>query len=205
MTERVAIVTGGTRGIGAAISELLAADGTHVAAVYARNHDAARELAGRLTAAGGSVSVHQGDIGDLDFCRALVAGLVRRPGTGGLPGQQRRAADREQGRGDDRRRVGRRAAGEPVRAVLPGPGRAGADDRAGVRPDRERRLGDRGDGQPGRGRVRSGQGGAARADPVAGPGGGPQGHHGQPGGAGRVRDRDDRLDAARRRRRRSAR
>ena len=41
MTERVAIVTGGTRGIGAVISELLAADGTHVAAVYAGRHDAA--------------------------------------------------------------------------------------------------------------------------------------------------------------------
>ena len=60
MTERVAIVTGGTRGIGAAISEVLAADSTHVAAVYAGNHDAARELAGRITAAGGSVSVHPG-------------------------------------------------------------------------------------------------------------------------------------------------
>ena len=76
MTERVAIVTGGTRGIGAAISELLAADGTHVAAVYAGNHDAAHELAGRLTAAGGSVSVHPGDVGDPKFCQRLVAELV---------------------------------------------------------------------------------------------------------------------------------
>ena len=76
MNERVAIVTGGTRGIGAVISELLAADGTHVAAVYAGRHDAARELAGRLTAAGGSVSVHPGDVGDPGFCQALVADLV---------------------------------------------------------------------------------------------------------------------------------
>lgn len=76
MTERVAIVTGGTRGIGAAITGLVAADGTHVAAVYAGHHDAARELAGRLAAAGGSVSVHPGDVGDPEFCRALVARLV---------------------------------------------------------------------------------------------------------------------------------
>ncbi|MBV9380356.1 MAG: 3-oxoacyl-ACP reductase FabG [Streptosporangiaceae bacterium] len=80
MTERVAIVTGGTRGIGAAISELLAADGTHVAAVYAGNHAAARELADRLAAAAGSVSVHPGDVGDPEFCRALAAGLVAERG-----------------------------------------------------------------------------------------------------------------------------
>jgi NAD(P)-dependent dehydrogenase (short-subunit alcohol dehydrogenase family) len=80
LTERVAIVTGGTRGIGAAISELLAADGTHVAAVYAGNHEAARELAGRLTAAGGSVSVHPGDVGDPGFCQRLVAELVAERG-----------------------------------------------------------------------------------------------------------------------------
>ncbi len=76
MTERVAIVTGGTRGIGAAISELLAADGTHVAAVYAGHHDVARDLAGRLAAAGGSASVHPGDVGDPEFCRGLVARLM---------------------------------------------------------------------------------------------------------------------------------
>jgi NAD(P)-dependent dehydrogenase (short-subunit alcohol dehydrogenase family) len=80
LTERVAIVTGGTRGIGAAISELLAADGTHVAAVYAGNHEAARALAGRLTAAGGSVSVHPGDVGDPGFCQRLVAELVAERG-----------------------------------------------------------------------------------------------------------------------------
>ena len=80
MTERVAVVTGGTRGIGAAITELLAADGARVAAVYAANHDAARELAGRLTAAGGSVSVHPGDVGDPEFCQGLVARLVAQRG-----------------------------------------------------------------------------------------------------------------------------
>ncbi|HZC63008.1 MAG TPA: 3-oxoacyl-ACP reductase FabG [Streptosporangiaceae bacterium] len=76
MTERVAIVTGGTRGIGAAISEVLTASGVHVAAVYAGNHENARALAARLGAAGGSVSLHPGDVGDPDFCQSLVAGLL---------------------------------------------------------------------------------------------------------------------------------
>jgi NAD(P)-dependent dehydrogenase (short-subunit alcohol dehydrogenase family) len=42
---RVAIVTGGTRGIGAAISLRLAADGATVAAVYNTNRQAAEQFA----------------------------------------------------------------------------------------------------------------------------------------------------------------
>ena len=77
MTERVAIVTGGTRGIGAAISELLTADGMHVAAVYAGNHEDARAWPPGSARRGGSVSLHPGDVGDPDFCQSLVSGLDR--------------------------------------------------------------------------------------------------------------------------------
>jgi NAD(P)-dependent dehydrogenase (short-subunit alcohol dehydrogenase family) len=76
LTRRVAIVTGGTRGIGAAITELLAHEGVHVAAVYAGNHDAARSLQETISDSGGSVSLHAGDIGDRGFCRSLADEVV---------------------------------------------------------------------------------------------------------------------------------
>ena len=44
---RVAVVTGGTRGIGAAISKALKAAGYKVAANYAGNDEAAQEVQGR--------------------------------------------------------------------------------------------------------------------------------------------------------------
>jgi acetoacetyl-CoA reductase/3-oxoacyl-[acyl-carrier protein] reductase len=76
MKGRVAIVTGGTRGIGAAITEVLGESGVHVAAVYAGNHDAANALRQRLTEQGSSISVHPGDIGDPEFCRRLVTEVL---------------------------------------------------------------------------------------------------------------------------------
>ncbi|MDN5748913.1 MAG: SDR family NAD(P)-dependent oxidoreductase, partial [Pseudonocardia sp.] len=45
--RRVAIVTGGARGIGAAITTALARSGVHVAAGYSSNSKAADELAGK--------------------------------------------------------------------------------------------------------------------------------------------------------------
>ena len=44
--SRVAVVTGGTRGIGAAISKALKAAGYQVAATYHANDDAARRIQG---------------------------------------------------------------------------------------------------------------------------------------------------------------
>ena len=70
--KRVAIVTGGARGIGAAISEALARDGIHVAMGYSTNRAAADEVAGKLGAEGASVSVHQGNVGSPEDCRRVV-------------------------------------------------------------------------------------------------------------------------------------
>ncbi len=69
---RVAVVTGGTRGIGAAITTELVGVGAHVAAGYNRDADAAARLCDELTASGGSVSVHQGNVGVPGDCDRVV-------------------------------------------------------------------------------------------------------------------------------------
>jgi acetoacetyl-CoA reductase/3-oxoacyl-[acyl-carrier protein] reductase len=69
---RVSIVTGGTRGIGAAITTRLVREGAHVAAVYASKTEAAEALAAELGDEPGSVSLHQADIGDPAACREVV-------------------------------------------------------------------------------------------------------------------------------------
>ncbi|HWE96676.1 MAG TPA: 3-oxoacyl-[acyl-carrier-protein] reductase [Tepidisphaeraceae bacterium] len=64
MTEkRVAIVTGGSRGIGAAIVRRLAKDGLHVVAV-ARNVEKLEQVCSEVNAAGGSAEPLACDIGD---------------------------------------------------------------------------------------------------------------------------------------------
>jgi acetoacetyl-CoA reductase len=70
--QRVAIVTGGARGIGAAITTALAKSGVHVAAGYSSNAKAAEDLAAKLGAEGLSVSVHQGNVGSPEDCARVV-------------------------------------------------------------------------------------------------------------------------------------
>lgn len=60
----VAIVTGSSRGIGAAIAERLATDGHAVVINYAGRRDDAEALASRLTALGGEAIALQADVSD---------------------------------------------------------------------------------------------------------------------------------------------
>jgi len=62
--RKVAMVTGGSRGIGAAIVETLAKNGWDVAFCYEKNSEAAMTLSARLCAEGGTVLPLQADVSD---------------------------------------------------------------------------------------------------------------------------------------------
>jgi len=71
--EKAAIVTGGSRGIGRAISRRLAADGHAVVVNYAGNAAKADETVAQIEAAGGRALAVQGDIGREGDVAALFA------------------------------------------------------------------------------------------------------------------------------------
>ena len=66
--SRVALVTGGTRGIGAAICKALQEAGYKVAASYAGNDEAAAKFKAET-----GVPVYKWDVGDYDACAAGIA------------------------------------------------------------------------------------------------------------------------------------
>ncbi len=71
MEKRVAIVTGGSRGIGAAIVRRLALDGLHVVAV-ARNLDKLEQIVAEVTTAGGTAEAVACDIADAKGLAAMI-------------------------------------------------------------------------------------------------------------------------------------
>jgi len=76
MKERVAIVTGGGRGIGRAISEGLAADGVIVAINYRRDEAAAKAAVDAIGKAGGRARAYCADIAKVDECQTMVDAVV---------------------------------------------------------------------------------------------------------------------------------
>ena len=69
---RVAVVTGGTRGIGEAISKALKAAGYKVAATYAGNDEAANKFKAET-----GINVYKFDVSDYDACAAGIAAIEK--------------------------------------------------------------------------------------------------------------------------------
>jgi NAD(P)-dependent dehydrogenase (short-subunit alcohol dehydrogenase family) len=73
---RVALVTGGNRGIGAAIALALAADGADVAINYRRDEDSARATAKAVADLGRRAELYQAPVDDLEADAAMVAAIT---------------------------------------------------------------------------------------------------------------------------------
>lgn len=82
MQGRVALVTGGTRGIGAAISRSLADQGAEVAMGYGRDHDRAQEFLAEMSESfpEGKFSVHPGNVATAEDCRKVIADTIEQHG-----------------------------------------------------------------------------------------------------------------------------
>jgi 3-oxoacyl-[acyl-carrier protein] reductase len=76
LNAKVALVTGGSRGIGAGIAKRLASDGASVAITYTKGADAAASVVKEIERAGGKAIAIQADAADADAVAAAVEKAV---------------------------------------------------------------------------------------------------------------------------------
>jgi NAD(P)-dependent dehydrogenase (short-subunit alcohol dehydrogenase family) len=78
--NKVAVVTGGTRGIGKAITMALAESGVHVCASYVSNSESAESMRDSAKELGYSISVHKMDVGSPEDCVRFIDEAVSENG-----------------------------------------------------------------------------------------------------------------------------
>lgn len=79
--DKIVIVTGGSRGIGASVARRAARDGWHVCVNYAGNAAAAAQVCADVRAAGRRAVAVQADVGDLDQVNAMFDACTAELGT----------------------------------------------------------------------------------------------------------------------------
>jgi 3-oxoacyl-[acyl-carrier protein] reductase len=80
LDDKVALVTGGSRGIGRAIAEALAAQGATVVVNYVRGEADAQEVAKSIIAKGGKADIAGFDVADSAACEGAIAELAKKHG-----------------------------------------------------------------------------------------------------------------------------
>jgi len=80
LSGKVAIVTGGGRGIGACISRTLAKHGASIAVVYHTDADSAASVVEQIAAAGGAAGAYQADVRDGAAVQQMVEAVLQRFG-----------------------------------------------------------------------------------------------------------------------------
>jgi 3-oxoacyl-[acyl-carrier protein] reductase len=80
LTGQIALVTGGSRGIGAAIAQHFAAQGATVIINYRLNRTSAESVASAIASRGGLAITHQADVADESAVRSMIATVLQRFG-----------------------------------------------------------------------------------------------------------------------------
>ncbi len=81
ISGKIAVVTGGSRGIGRAICLELAARGATVVVNYNQSEDSAQQVVAKIEAGGGAAAAVQADVGDADHVERLFKQVIADYGT----------------------------------------------------------------------------------------------------------------------------